>query len=54
MLSPSDDDGLQAQAIVDPIQNNVPLDHELVIGRDYDSIPGIADKVMVNGTISIY
>lgn len=49
-----DDDGHAKQAFVDPIQNAIEPDHSLLISRDYDSLLGIADKLMVNCPISVY
>jgi hypothetical protein len=49
-----DDDGQPKQAFVDPIQNFIEPDHSLLISRDYDSLLGIADKLMVNCPISVY
>jgi hypothetical protein len=49
-----DDDGHLKQAFVDPIQNVIEVDHSLLISRDYDSLLGIADKIMVNAPISVY
>lgn len=50
-----DEDGEPKQAFVDPIQNNVIQDgHELSILRDYDSLLGVADKIMVDASISVF
>lgn len=49
-----DEDGHSKQAFVDPIQNVIEDDHPLNISRDYDSLLGIAEKIMVNGPISVY
>lgn len=49
-----DDDGRSNQAFVDPIQNGIEEDHSLLISRDYDTLLGIADKIMVNAPISVY
>lgn len=49
-----DDDGHPMQAFVDPIQNVIEENHQLSIARDYDSLLGIADKIMVDGPISVY
>jgi hypothetical protein len=49
-----DDDGHSKQAFVDPIQNGIEVDHSLLISRDYDTLLGTADKVMVNSPISVY
>jgi hypothetical protein len=48
------DDGDPKQAFVDAIQNIIEVDHSLLISRDYDSLLGIANKVMVNCPISVY
>ena len=42
------------QAFVDPIQNFIEPYHSLLISWDYNSLLGIADKLMVNCPISVY
>lgn len=49
-----DDEGHPQQAFVDPIQNVIDDNHFLMISRDYDSLLGIADKVMVHCPISVF
>ena len=49
-----DDDGQPKQAFVDPIQNYIDDDNPLRISRDYDSLLGIAEKILVDGPISVY
>lgn len=50
----TDNQGGSKQAFIDPIQNFIEPDHSLLISRDYDSLLGIADKVMVDCPISVY
>jgi hypothetical protein len=49
-----DDEGHPKQAFVDPIQNVIEVDHALLISQDYDSLLGIADKVMVHCPVSVF
>jgi len=49
-----DDDGMRKQAFVDVLQNTVDDDHPLSIKRDYDSVLGIASKILVDAPISVY
>jgi len=49
-----DDDGVTKQAFVDAIQNVVEPDEPLKITRDYDSLLGIAPKILVDSAISVY
>ena len=48
------DDGKPNQAFVDAVQNVVEDDHPLKISRDYDSLLGIAPKIMVDSDISVF
>jgi hypothetical protein len=49
-----DNNGVTKQAFVDAIQNIVEDDHPLKISRDYDSLLGIAPKIMVDSPISVF
>lgn len=49
-----DDNGAPKQAFIDILQNAVSPDHRLSISRDYDSLLGISDKIMVDAAISVY
>ncbi|RDB19057.1 hypothetical protein Hypma_014471 [Hypsizygus marmoreus] len=49
-----DDDNKKKQVFLDPIQNIVEPDHSLTISRDYDSVLGIADKLLVDCPISVF
>lgn len=47
------DDGALKQAFLDPIQNLVPVDHPLRISRDYDSVIGFSEDILVEGPVSV-
>ncbi|KAG6852775.1 hypothetical protein C0991_009198 [Blastosporella zonata] len=49
-----DFDNVVKMAFIDPIQNIVNPDARLTIQRDYDSLLGIADHIMVTGDISVF
>jgi hypothetical protein len=42
------------QAVVDPIRNIVPDDHDVKGLRDYDSVVSFTTEIVVDSTISIY
>lgn len=44
----------KTQVFVDPTLNALAEDDPLVVARDYDSIIGIADDILVESAISIY
>jgi len=49
-----DDDGRPAQAFIDSIRDMVDDDHPLSIIRDYDSLLGLANDFLVDGTITMF
>lgn len=49
-----EDDGLPRQIFIDTMQNMVEDNHGLRLFRDYDSLNGVADKIMVDGSINIF
>jgi hypothetical protein len=42
------------QVFIDPMQNLVDPGHPLTISRDYDSVLGIADDILIDGPISVF
>lgn len=44
----------QHQAVVDPIRNILENDQHVDVARDYDSVIGIADRIVVTSSIAIY
>ncbi|KAG6898534.1 hypothetical protein C0993_006176 [Termitomyces sp. T159_Od127] len=49
-----DEDGEVRQAFLDPLQNLVQPVYPLQVTRDYDSLLGIATKIMVQDNISVF
>ncbi|KAG6864738.1 hypothetical protein C0991_007445 [Blastosporella zonata] len=49
-----EEDGRTYQAFIDPIQNRVEEDHQLSVLRDYDSLLGISEIIMVTDNISVF
>lgn len=49
-----DDGGTPKQAFVDPVQNLVEPYHPLSVSRDYDSLLGVAEKILVDGPITVF
>jgi len=49
-----DDEQQPKQAFIDPVQNVVEPGHPLNISRDYDSLLGIADTILVDAPISVF
>jgi hypothetical protein len=44
----------QHQAVVDPIRNVLENGQHVDVARDYDSVIGIADRIVVTSSIAIY
>lgn len=44
----------QHQAVIDPIRNVLENNQHVDVARDYDSVLGIADKIVVTSSIAIY
>lgn len=49
-----DDEDNYRQAFVDPLRGHIQDGDDLRISRDYDSLLGIADKLLIDGPITVY
>lgn len=49
-----DDNFEPKQVFLDPIQNLVTGDHPLLISRDYDSVIGFSEDILVEGPIRVH
>ena len=52
VLTGQDTDG--SQACIDPVFNRVTEDYRLHINRDYDSLLGICDDILINTNLTVY
>jgi hypothetical protein len=44
----------RTQSVIDPILNRIPPDEGINLSRDYDSVLGIAENIMVEGAITVF
>lgn len=49
-----ENDARPRQIFIDTIQNMVKDNHPLRLSRDYDSLNGVADNIMVDGSINVF